>query len=85
MRRTDLALERRLVETLYLDVDELGPLPFSPCFVQGELDWITPTALVQAWAPTVGGRVEIVAGAGHTPFLDDPTAFAEAVSRCRAR
>lgn len=85
-----LAEERPLIETLYFDVDlrrDPGRLQVPVCFLQGEHDWITPTPMVESLAASLHppARVEVIPGAGHTPFLDRPEAFARALRSCLGR
>ena len=81
---TIFALERRLVLTMYLDfaAADLGPRHATPiAAIQGEVDWITPTEMVRTWAAELDPPAVVteIPGAGHTPFLDAPDAFADAV------
>lgn len=52
------------------------------CFIQGDSDWITPTDMVADYYSTVSStqkEMMIISNAGHTPFLDDPEQFCNAV------
>jgi len=85
-----LARERTLLQTMYFDHDArqgARRLQVPVCFIQGEHDWITPTPMVESFAASLepAAPVEIIAGAGHTPFLDDPDAFARVLRRCLDR
>lgn len=74
-----------LVDYLYfqfdvVDLSERNDIPI--CFIQGDSDWITPTNLVDHYYSGVTAQKKemiTINNAGHTPFLDDPEQFCEAV------
>ena len=50
--------------------------------VWGEKDRVVPATHAQLIADAIpGARVEVLAGAGHDPFSDDPSGFAAAIKR----
>lgn len=52
------------------------------CFIQGDSDWITPTDMVADYYSTVSSKQKemiIIDNTGHTPFLDNPEQFCNAV------
>ena len=87
--------QNNLVNYMYFqfDVMDLNKKYETPiCFIQGDSDWITPTSLVNDYYETiVSDKKEIITinNAGHTPFLDNPEQFCEAVkvflSECEIR
>ena len=51
-------------------------------FVQGDCDYITPTDMVKEYCESADSdsvRIVTIPDTGHTPFLDNPAAFCEAV------
>ena len=63
-----------------MDLREKYDIPI--CFIQGDSDWITPTNLVDNYYSGVKANKKemvIINNAGHTPFLDNPEQFCEAV------
>ncbi|MDR0896374.1 MAG: alpha/beta hydrolase [Oscillospiraceae bacterium] len=80
-----IASQKHLVAYMYFRFDiENMPVPATVpiCFIQGENDWITPTALVQDYYARIAAEntaMIMIPDAGHTPFLDDPERFCEAV------
>ena len=78
-------LEADLIQYMYDDFDlyDLGDSFDVPIyFIQGEMDYITPTPMVEDYyegmnAPQKG--MVAIAGTGHTPFLDQPEDFCTAV------
>jgi len=63
-----------------MDLSEKYDIPI--CFIQGDNDWITPTNLVENYYSCVTAQKKemiTISNAGHTPFLDDPEQFCEAV------
>lgn len=63
-----------------IDLNKEYDIPI--CFIQGDNDWITPTSLVNDYYEViVSDKKEIITinNAGHTPFLDNPEQFCEAV------
>ncbi len=77
--------QNNLVDYMYFqfDVMDLSKEYGIPiCFIQGDNDWITPTSLVNDYYEViVSDKKEIITinNAGHTPFLDNPELFCEAV------
>jgi pimeloyl-ACP methyl ester carboxylesterase len=58
--------------------DELGHIEAPTLVIWGERDRLLPAAHGHSWAALVpGGRLEVVAGAGHAPMVERP----EEVSR----
>ena len=52
------------------------------CFIQGDSDPITPTSLVNDYYEIIMSdkkEMIVINNAGHTPFLDKPKLFCEAV------
>lgn len=80
-----LASQKNLVNHMYFqfDVKNLNRSYNIPiCFIQGDNDWITPTDLVSDYYETitaVNKEMIIISDAGHTPFLDNPKRFCDAV------
>lgn len=57
-----------------------GPLGL-PCLVlRGARDHRVPAAAAEALAERLGGRGAVVPGAGHVAYLDEPEAFADALT-----
>lgn len=77
--------QSNLVDYMYFQFDVMdlaSEYDIPICFIQGDSDWITPTNLVENYYSGVkAGKKEmfIISNAGHTPFLDDPEQFCEAV------
>lgn len=77
--------QSNLVDYMYFEFDVMdlaSEYDIPICFIQGDSDWITPTNLVENYYSGVkAGKKEmfIISNAGHTPFLDDPEQFCEAV------
>ena len=77
--------QSNLVDYMYFQFDVMGlseryDIPI--CFIQGDNDWITPTNLVDNYYSGVTAKKKemvTINNAGHTPFLDDPEQFVEAV------
>lgn len=77
--------QRNLMDYMYFqfdvrDLSEKYDIPI--CFIQGDNDWVTPTSLVDDYYSSVTAREKemiIINNAGHTPFLDNPEQFCEAV------
>ncbi|KFI64245.1 alpha/beta fold hydrolase [Bifidobacterium cuniculi] len=73
--------QRELVNYMYYRyrlADITIPDTIPVCFIQGQSDWITPSMMVRDLCrsmPNHDRRYIEIAGAGHTPFLDNPTAF----------
>lgn len=77
--------QNKLIDYMYFrfDVTDLESQYDIPiCFIQGESDWITPTDLVREYFLSISAdckdMIEIE-NAGHTPFLDNPDSFCNAV------
>ncbi len=63
-----------------IDLSEKYDIPI--CFIQGSSDWITPTDLVDNYYSRITAKKKemiIINNAGHTPFLDNPEQFCEAI------
>ena len=80
-----LALEQPLLEDcLTFRLEEMGNEYSVPVYyISGENDWITPTGLVREYYQTVDApekEMVILPNAGHSPFVDDPEAFCNAVT-----
>lgn len=77
--------QNSLVNYMYFqfDIRNFTPKYNIPiCFIQGECDIITPTSLVNDYYEVIeSNKKEIITikNAGHTPFLDNPEHFCEAV------
>lgn len=77
--------QSNLVDYMYFQFDVVNlskryDIPI--CFIQGDSDWITPTNLVDHYYSGVTAQKKemiTINNAGHTPFLDDPEQFYEAV------
>lgn len=90
-----IASQTNLVNYMYFkfDVMKLNKKYDIPiCFIQGDSDWIAPTSLVNDYYEAiVSDKKEMITinNAGHTPFLDNPEKFCEAVkvflSECELR
>lgn len=80
-------LEKMLVDFAYFEFDtkQLGSSFDVPVFfLQGESDWITPTSMVQDYYELITApqkNIVIMKNTGHTPFLDDPAAFADGIKK----
>lgn len=80
-----ISSQSNLVDYMYfqfdvMDLSERYDIPI--CFIQGDNDWITPTNLVDNYYSGVTAQKKemiIINNAGHTPFLDAPEQFCEAV------
>lgn len=80
-----IASQNNLVNYMYfqfdvMDLNKEYDIPI--CFIQGDSDPITPTGLVNDYYEViVSDKKEMVTidNAGHTPFLDNPEQFCEAV------
>ncbi|MCI8408624.1 MAG: alpha/beta hydrolase [Lachnospiraceae bacterium] len=74
-----------LVDYMYFQFDVMdmnGKYDIPICFIQGDSDWITPTYLVDNYYSGVTAKKKemiTINDAGHTPFLDNPEQFCEAV------
>lgn len=79
LRREPLAdqahVSRGLVETTYTDT-QLAALDVPTLFIVGSEDEIFPPATIaDAAARVPGARIESVAGAGHSPYFEQPDAW----------
>lgn len=80
-----VASQNNLVNYMYfqfdvMDLSEKCDIPI--CFIQGDNDWITPTDMVADYYSCISAKKKEMAtldNAGHTPFLDNPGQFCEAV------
>lgn len=59
--------------------DALPRLPVPSLWIAGARDRLVPAGAMQAAADPCGGRCEVIAGAGHAPFVGDPDAVASAI------
>lgn len=79
--------QNKLIEYMYFQFDakELKKEYAIPvCFIQGADDWITPTGLVEEYYNSISSEDKeliIIKDAGHTPFLDHPDQFCNAVKQ----
>ena len=77
--------QNSLVNYMYFQFDVVGmndKYDIPICFIQGDNDWITPTNLVDNYysgVTAIKKEMVIINNAGHTPFLDHPEQFCEAV------
>ena len=77
--------QTELIDYMYFgfDLSEIRlPENVPVLFVQGDCDYITPTDMVKAYCASANSdtvRMVTIPDAGHTPFLDHPAAFCEAV------
>lgn len=79
------ASQNNLVNYMYfqfnvMDLSEKYDIPI--CFIQGDSDWITPTDMVADYYSCISAKkkeIVTIDNAGHTPFLDNPEQFCEAV------
>lgn len=79
-----VASQNNLVNYMYFpfDVMDLSKKYDIPiCFIQGDSDWITPTDTVADYYSCISAKKKMVTinNAEHTPFLDNPEQFCEAV------
>ena len=80
-----ITFQKNLVDYMYFqfDVMKLSKEYDIPiCFIQGKSDWITPTSLVNDYYEVIATdkkEMIVINNAGHTPFLDNPEQFCEAV------
>jgi pimeloyl-ACP methyl ester carboxylesterase len=80
-----IASQNKLIDYMYFrfDIANLSREYDVPiCFIQGEDDYITPTKLVEDYylsVTTEKKEIVTIENAGHTPFLDNPKQFCEAV------
>jgi pimeloyl-ACP methyl ester carboxylesterase len=81
--RQYFAMERPLMEEMFFNfkLKEQGDFEVPMYFISGENDWITPCKMVEEYiasTPTPD-KILTVKNAGHSPFMDNPKDFAEAV------
>lgn len=80
-----IASQKNLVNHMYFQFDVMAmnrSYDIPICYIQGDNDWITPTDLVRDYHETfTADKKEMItiSGAGHTPFLDNPKRFCDAV------
>lgn len=85
--KTLFHLVEPLIDYSYYEFDALklsSSFEVPMYFIQGEDDWITPTAMVEDYFDTVSApekELILMQGCGHTPFLDDPAEFADSVKK----
>jgi pimeloyl-ACP methyl ester carboxylesterase len=63
--------------------DELGRVTSPTLVCVGELDPITPVAAAKEIVESLSdglGRLAVIEGAGHFPWLDDPEAYWEVIT-----
>lgn len=77
--------QTELIDYMYFGFD-LNQIRLSEnvpvLFVQGDFDYITPTDMVKEYCESADSdsvRIVTIPDTGHTPFLDNPAAFCEAV------
>ena len=77
--------QTELIDYMYFGFD-LNQIRLSEnvpvLFVQGDCDYITPTDMVKEYCESTDSdsiRIVTIPDTGHTPFLDNPAAFCEAV------
>ena len=77
--------QTELIDYMYIGFD-LNKIRLSEnvpvLFVQGDCDYITPTDMVKEYCESTDSdsvRIVTIPDTGHTPFLDNPAAFCEAV------
>lgn len=77
--------QTELIDYMYFgfDLSEIRlPENVPVLFVQGDCDYITPTDMVKEYCKSADSdtiRMVTIPDAGHTPFLDNPAVFREAV------
>ncbi len=80
-----ISSQNDLVNYMYFQFDIMNladKYDIPICFIQGDSDWITPTSLVNDYYEIVAANKKemiTINNAGHTPFLDNPEQFCEAV------
>lgn len=80
-----ISSQGNLVDYLYFQFDVMdfaNEYDIPICFIQGDSDWITPTDMVADYYSTVSSKQKemvVINNAGHTPFLDRPEQFCNAV------
>ena len=83
-----ISSQTELMDYMYFgfDINEINLPPNVPLyFIQGECDYITPTDMVQIYYDSLNvenKRMVIIENAGHTPFLDSPDMFYDAIKYC---
>lgn len=77
--------QNNLVDYMYFQFDVMNlskAYDIPICFIQGDSDWITPTDMVVDYYSCISAKKKdmvTINNAGHTPFLDSPEQFCEAV------
>ena len=77
--------QNSLVNYMYFQFDIMNlnkKYDIPICFIQGDSDWVTPTSLVNDYYEVIASNKKemmVINNAGHTPFLDNPEQFCEAV------
>lgn len=80
-----ITFQNNLVDYMYFQFDVMKSskeYDIPICFIQGKSDWITPTNLVNDYYEVIASdkkEMIVINNAGHTPFLDNPEQFCEAV------
>ncbi|MDP3447978.1 MAG: alpha/beta hydrolase [Eubacteriales bacterium] len=83
--RKIIDLEKHLINYMYFefDVSQLYAQYDVPVYyIQRDSDYITPTEMVEAYCGDISApqkQIIQIENTGHTPFLDNPAAFAQAV------
>ena len=80
-----ITYQNSLVNYMYFQFDIMNlnkKYDIPICFIQGDSDWVTPTSLVNDYYEVIASNKKemmVINNAGHTPFLDNPEQFCEAV------
>lgn len=80
-----ISTQEELMDYMYFgfDIDDIElPKDVPVYFIQGECDYITPTDMVKLYYDNIDNvqkDMVIIENTGHTPFLDKPELFYEAV------
>lgn len=83
--RNVISSQSNLVDYMYFQFDVMdfaNEYDIPICFIQGDSDWITPTDMAADYYSNVSSKQKemiIISNAGHTPFLDSPERFCNAV------
>ena len=82
-----ISSQSKLVNYMYFQFDVMdfsNEYDVPICFIQGDSDWITPTDMAADYYSAVSSKQKemiIISNAGHTPFLDNPEKFCNAVRK----
>lgn len=75
------ALRDRLIAARTLPVSRLGGLRIPMLFISGTEDIVIPPPLIESLAGLIpGAKLEIVPGAGHSVYFEQPTRFNQMVT-----